>query len=328
MSLRPHVQKLVERARQLPALSAAMVYPCDGDSLQLALSGSFAGYLAPTLVGPEMRIRDIANRAGIDISRFAIVDTPDDPAQAAARAVRLAGEGHVDALIKGAMSDGELLTPVAALDSGLRTETRLSHASFLDLPGVNRWLLLADALLNVTPNLAAKRDIVQNTARLAAALGQSSPNVAILAGMDVVATALPSTSEAAALKSMAIEGLFPGAVVDGPMLPDAALWADDTRIHSTRNDMAGRADVLIAPTLESAVMVLRTLTGATQGLACGVVLGARVPIVVPARSDSMEVRMASCVIALLVAAHANAAARQTSASAASIVPAASSRVAA
>ena len=240
--------------------------------------------------------------------------------------MRLAADGRVDALIKGAMSDGELLAPVAALDSGLRTETRLSHASFLDLPGMNRWLLLADSLLNVTPNLAAKKDIVQNTARLAMALGQASPNVALLAGMDVVATALPSTSEAAALKSMAVEGLFPGAIVEGPMLPDAALRGDAAarRIRRTTT-WPGRADVLIAPTLETAVMVLRTLTGITHGLACGIVLGAKVPIVVPSRSDSMEMRMASCVIASLAAAHA-AAGRQ--ASAAAIVPAAASRVAA
>ena len=326
MSLRPHVQKLVEKTRQLPALSAAMVFPCDADSLQLALSGSFAGYLAPTLVGPEARIRDVANRSAIDISRLALVNTPDDPKAAASHAVRLAADGRVDALIKGAMLDGELLAQVAAPDSGLRTETRLSHASFLDLPGMNRWLLLADSLLNVTPNLAAKKDIVQNTARLAMALGQASPNVALLAGMDIVATALPSTSEAAALRSMAVEGLFPGAIVEGPMLPDAALHGDPPRDASAHNDMAGRADVLIAPTLETAVMVLRTLTGITHGLACGIVLGAKVPIVVSSRNDSMEVRMASCVIASVAAAHASAAGRQVSAAA--IVPAAASRVAA
>ncbi len=303
-----------------------MVFPCDSDSLQLALSGSFAGYLAPTLVGPENRIRDVANRAGLDISRLPIVNTADDPKDAALAAVGLASRGGVAALIKGAMSDGELLAPVAAPESGLRTESRLSHAAFLDLPGISRWLLVADALLNVTPNLAAKKDIVHNTVRLALALGQPTPAVALLAGMDVVATALPSTSEATALKSMAVEGLFPGAIVDGPLMPDAALRGDDGRGNGARSEVTGRADILIAPSLETAVMVMRTLTGITQGLACGIVLGARVPIVVPARSDSMEMRMASCVIASLAAAHAASVAKQTSA--ASIVPAAASRVAA
>ena len=321
MSQRLHVQKLVERARQLPALAAAMVYPCDSESLQLALSGSFAGYLAPTLVGPEQRIRDAANRAGIDISRLPIDATADDPVAAAERGVRLAADGAVAALIKGAMSDRDLLAPVAAAESGLRGDTRLSHALFLDLPGVNRWLLVADALLNMTPNLAAKRDIVQNTVRLAIALGNAAPQVALLAGMDVVATALPSTSEAAALKSMAVDGAFPGAIVDGPLLPDVALGFDERA-------GAGRvgADVLIAPSLEAAVMVAKSLAGISRGLACGIVLGAKLPIVVPGRGDSMEMRMASCVIASLAAAHASSTSRQPSA--ASIVPAAASRVAA
>jgi phosphate acetyltransferase len=321
MSQRLHVQKLVERARQLPALAAAMVYPCDSESLQLALSGSFAGYLSPTLVGPEQRIRDVANRAGIDISRLPIDATPDDPVAAAERGVRLAADGAVAALVKGAMSDRDLLAPVAAAESGLRGDTRLSHALFLDLPGVNRWLLVADALLNMTPNLAAKRDIVQNTVRLAIALGNATPQVALLAGMDVVATALPSTSEAAALKSMAVDGAFPGAIVDGPLFPDVALGFDERA-------GAGRvgADVLIAPSLEAAVMVAKCLAGLSRGLACGIVLGAKLPIVVPGRGDSMEMRMASCVIASLAAAHATSTSRQPSA--ASIVPPAASRVAA
>ena len=317
MSQRAHVQKLVERARQLPALAAAVVYPCDGESLQLALSGSFAGFLAPTLVGPEARIRDTANRAAIDISRLPIVGTADDPAVAAARAVELAATGAVAALIKGAMSDRDLLTPVAAPGSGLRGDTRLSHALFLDVPGIDRWLLVADAQLNLTPNLAAKRDIVQNTVRLAIALGNAAPRVALVAGMDVVATVLPSTSEAAALKSMAADGAFSGAIVDGPLLPDGALDGE--------RDRPG-ADVLIAPSLEAAVMLSRSLVAVGRGLACGVVLGAKLPIVVPAHGESIETRMASCVIASLAAAHAQGAARAQSAAA--IVPPAASRVAA
>jgi phosphate acetyltransferase len=317
VSQRPHVQKLVERARQLPPLAAAVVYPCDAESLQLALSGSFAGYLAPTLVGPEARIRDAANRAAIDISRLPVVGTADDSAAAAARAVELAASGAVSALVKGALSDRDLLTPVAASASGLRGDTRLSHALFLDLPGVDRWLLVADAQLNLTPNLAAKRDIVQNTVRLAIALGLPAPRVALVAGMDAVAAVLPSTSEAAALKSMAADGAFPGAIVDGPLLPDAAL--DGEPGHPG-------ADILVAPSLESAVMLSRGLVAVRHGLACGIVLGAKLPIVVPARGESIETRMASCVIASLAAAHAQGAARAPSAAA--IVPPAASRAAA
>jgi phosphate acetyltransferase len=301
MAARPYFQKLVERTRMRPPLAAAVVYPCDGESLQVALSGAFAAYLAPTLVGPETRIRDLAGKLGLDISRLVIVDTADEPRAAGIRAAELAREGKVSALIKGSLTNEDLLAPVAAQDSGLRTERRLSHAFFLDLPGMPRGLLLADAQLNVAPNLAAKRDIVQNTIQLAIALGLAMPNVALLAAMDGPAPAFPSTADAVALKSMAAQGMFRGAIVDGPFTPDSALSADAARMNGSTSEMAGRADVLIAPSMESAIMVLRTLIALSGGLAAGIVLGARIPIVIPARNDSMEVRMASCVLASLAA---------------------------
>jgi phosphotransacetylase len=300
MTSRPHLQKLVERARLLDPLPAAVVFPLDRDSLQLALSGAFAGYLEPTLVGPEQRIRDAANRAGLDISRLALVDTPDEPRAAADSAAALAREGRVQALIRGSLSPEDMLGRVADADSGLRSERRLSHAAFLDLPGQPRFLLLADASLNVAPNLAAKKDIVLNTLHLANALGLAEPRVALLAAKATVAPAFPSTSEAAALKSMAAQGAFPGAIVDGPMPPDVALSADAARVHGAKGDVAGRADVLVAPSMENATMVLRTLVGVTGGLAAGLVLGAKVPIVVPGPRDPMDVRIASCVLAALL----------------------------
>lgn len=299
---RPHLKKLVERARLLPALPAAIVFPVDRDALQLALSGAFAGYLAPTLVGPEQRIRDTANRAGLDISRLALVDAPDEPRAASQVAVQLAREGKIRALIRGSLAHEELLAAVAAQDSGLRSDRRLSQATFLDLPGQSRFLLLADAQLNVAPNLAAKRDIVLNTLDLAFALGVATPHVALLAAKNTVASAFPSTSEAAALKSMAQQGAFQGAIVDGPLTPDVALSEEAAQRQGVRSEVAGRADVLIAPTMEAAAMVLRTLTGLTGGLAAGIVLGARVPVVVPGARDSMEVRVASCVLASLAVA--------------------------
>ena len=305
MPVRPHFQRLVEKIRMRPPLVAAIAYPCDRDSLQMALSGAFAGYLAPLLVGPEARIRDAALKAGLDISRLTVVDTPDQPRAAGARAAELAREGAVSALIKGGMSDGDLLAPVAAAESGLRTERRLSHAYFLDLPGRANGMLLADALLNIAPNLAAKKDIVANTVELAHALGIATPAIALLAALDYVTAAFPSTGDAAALKAMGAQGLFRDAVVDGPLTPDSALSAEAARANGVRSEIAGRADVLVAPTMEAAAMVLRTLTGFSGGLAAGVVLGAKIPIAVPARNDSMEVRMASCVLASLVAASAN-----------------------
>ncbi len=300
MVVRPHLQRLVERIRMRPPLRAAFVFPCDRDSLQLALSGSFAGYLAPVLVGPEARLRDLANRAGLDISRLELVDTADDARAAGLRAAQLARDGQVLALVKGSLNNEELLAPVAAPESGLRTERRLSHAVFLDLPGRASGLLLADAQLNVTPNLAAKRDILQNTVDLAFALGFAAPAVALLAATDVESPAFPSTRDAIALKLMAAQGQFAGATVDGPMTPDSALSVAAARANGVTSEIAGRADVLLAPSMEAATMVLRTLIALTGGLAAGLVLGARIPVVAPARTDPIEVRMASCVLASVV----------------------------
>jgi phosphate acetyltransferase len=305
MPVRAHFQKLVEKVRVRPPLPAAIVYPCDRDSLQTALSGAFAGYLEPVLVGPEARIRDAALKAGLDISRLPIVDTPDDPRSAAQRAAEIARDGKAAALIKGSMSDAGLLGPVAAAESGLRTERRLSHAYFVDLPGRPNGLLVADAQLNIAPNLAAKKDIVANTIELARALGISAPGVALLAAMDYVTPAFPATADAAALKSMAVQGLFGATTCEGPLTADNALSADVARANGVKSEIAGRPDVLIAPTMEAASLMLRALTGLLGGLSAGIVLGARIPIVVSARTDSMEVRMASCVLAsLLVAARA------------------------
>jgi phosphate acetyltransferase len=298
---RPHLQKLVERVRFMPPLAIAFVFPCEAESLQLALAGAFAGYLAPTLVGPEPRVRDAALRAGLDISRLPIVDTADDGAVAAETAARLARDGRVRALAKGMLSDGALLAPVAAPDSGLRTDRRLSHATLLDIPGRAQPVLVADDRLNVAPTLAAKRDVLVNTVELAIALGIASPAVALLAAVDAPSAAFTSTVDAASLKAIAGDGLIRGARVDGPMTPDVALSPEAARLQGHGSEVAGHADILIAPSMESAVMVVRTLCGVTGALAAGLVLGAQVPIVVTSRSESLESRMASCVLASLVA---------------------------
>jgi phosphate acetyltransferase len=299
---RAHFQKLVERTRVLPPLAAGVVYPVEADALQAALSGAFAGYLAPVLIGPEVRIRETANRAGLDISRLPLIDTADDPRSAATRAAALARDGDLEALVKGNLGNDELLSPIAAADSGLRGETRLSHAMFVDVPGFPRGLVVADAQLNIAPNLAAKRDIVVNTLALTAALGMSAPQVALLAAIDGPASAFPSTAEAVALKSMAAQGLFGKCVVDGPLTPDMALSPEAARASGRRSEVQGSADVLIAPGMEAAIMLVRTLTGVTGGMAAGIVLGAKIPIVAARRQDSIEVRMASCVLAMLIVA--------------------------
>ena len=301
MPARPHFQKLVERVRLHAPLPAGIVFPCDRDALQMAFSGAFAGYIAPTLIGPERRIRATADNAGLDISRMPVVDTADDPRAAAAKSVQLARDGKLAALVKGSLGNEDLLGPVSAQDSGLRTATRLSHAYFVDIATQPRGYLLADAQMNVTPNLAAKRDIVQNTVRLAHALGIAVPKVALLAAMDGPAAAFASTTDAVALKSMATQGRFPAAIVDGPLTPDSALSVEAANAKGVKSDVGGLVDVLIAPSMESGLMVLRTMLALSHGLAAGIVLGARIPIVAPMRHDSIEVRMASCVLASLVA---------------------------
>jgi phosphate acetyltransferase len=301
MISRSHFQKLVEQARNFSPLKTAIVYPCDRDSLQIALSGQFAGYLDPVLVGPEARIADAAAQAGLDLSRIERVDTPDDPFAAAQQAVALARGGAIKALIKGSLYPDDLMRAVAAPDSGLRTERRLTHAFYVDVPNFARPFVLSDAVLNIAPNLAAKRDIVQNAIELARAVGMTTPQVAVLAAVEGVTAALPATGDAASLAKMAGQGLINGAVVEGPLTVDSALSAAAARANGIESKMAGLADVLIVPSLESGAMMLQMLTAMFGALAAGLVLGAKVPVVLSSRSDTMEVRMASCVLASLVA---------------------------
>ena len=298
---RPHFQRLVEQVRNFPPLPTAIVYPCDRDSLQIALSGQFAGYLAPVLVGPEARIADAAAQAGLDLSRIKRVDTPDDPFAAAQQAVLLARNGEVHALIKGSLYPDDLMRAVAAPDSGLRGERRLTHAFLVDVPNFARPFLLSDAVLNIAPTLAAKREIVQNAIELARAVGITTPQVAVLAAVQGVTAALPATGDAASLAKMAGQGLINGAVVEGPLTVDSALSTTAARANGIESKIAGHADVLIVPSLESGAMMLQMLTALFGALAAGVVLGAKVPVVLASRSDTMEVRMASCVLASLVA---------------------------
>src|ERR1700751_4642061 len=301
MVVRPHFQRLVDLARNMPPLPAAVVYPCDRDSLQNALSARFAGYLPPILVGPEKRISDAAAQAGLDLSRIDLIETPDDPFAAAQRAVALAKNGETQALIKGSLYPDDLMRAVVAPETGLRGERRLTQAFFVDVPGYGRGFVLSDAVLNIAPTLGAKRDIVQNAIDFAQALGVPQPQVAVLSAVEGVTPALPATGDAAALAKMAAQGLITGGVVDGPLTADAALSPAAARAGNVSSQVAGNADVLIVPGMESGALLLRALVGMFGALAAGVTLGAKVPIVLSARSESMEVRMASCVLASLVA---------------------------
>ena len=296
MPSRPHVQRLVQRARTLAPLRTGFVYPCDAATLQLALASSFAGLVEPVLIGPEQRIRELALQSNVDVSRFRVQNTDDNPRAAADIAVTLARNGAVWALMKGALGNDELLTPVALPLSGLCTERKLSHAHFIDMPSRAEPMLLVDALLNINASLSAKRDMLRNAVDLASALGVPAPHVSLVSGIGVVTPALRSTEDAAALLAMAQEGVFGAATLEGPVTADVALFP-----KRTKPDGAPSLDVLLAPGMESASMLLRTLVATTGALAAGLVLGARVPIVAPLRSESTEVRMASCVLACLYA---------------------------
>jgi phosphotransacetylase len=208
----------------------------------------------------------------------------------------------VRALIKGSLYPDDLMRAVAAPDAGLRGERRLTHACFLDVPGFGRSFLLSDAVLNIAPNLAAKREIVQNAIDLAQALGTLNPQVAVLAGVEGVTPALPATGDAAALAKMAKQGMITGGTVAGPLTADSALSLDAARANGVDDPVAGHADVVIVPALDAGSLMLRTLTAMSGALAAGIVLGAKVPIVLAGRNDTMEVRMAACVLASLVAA--------------------------
>jgi phosphotransacetylase len=302
MHSRPHFQRLAADARILPPLAAAIVHPCDRESLQCALSGAFAGILSPVLVGPTPRIRAAADAAGLDVSRLPIVDAADDARASTLRAVELAAAGQVHALIRGALGIDELLAPVAAPERGLRGEHRLSHVHVLDLPGHAKPLLVADALLNFNPGLAAKRDILHNTLAFATALGLARPQVALLAAIDVVSPAFPSTGDAAALCAMAREGAFGSARLEGPVTAETALAGESAHAGGARPDGVHPPDVLLAPNMECATLLVQTLAAITGGLAAGLVMGARVPIVASARSEGIEARLASCVLASLQAA--------------------------
>jgi hypothetical protein len=301
MHSRPHFQRLAADARLLPPLAAAIVHPCDRESLQCALSGAFAGILSPVLVGPTSRIRATADAAGLDGSRLPIVDAADDARASTLRAVELAAAGDVHALIRGALGIDELLAPVAAPERGLRGEHRLSHVHVLDLPGHAKPLLVADALLNFNPGLAAKRDILLNTLAFATALGVARPQVALLAAIDVASPAFPSTGDAAALCAMAREGAFGSARLEGPITAETALAGEAPHAGGARPD-GGHPDVLLAPNMECATLLVQTLAAITGGLAAGLVVGARLPIVASARSEGIEARLASCVLASLQAA--------------------------
>jgi phosphate acetyltransferase len=278
-----------------------VVHPCDQSSLEGAIDAARLGVIAPTLVGPRSRIEAVAREFGIDITGVAVLDAPFSHASAE-RAVELVREGKVEALMKGSLHTDELMAAVVKRDIGLRTARRVSHCFVMDVPTHREPLIITDAAVNIAPTLEDKVDIVQNAIDLAHALSVMEVRVAILSAMETVNPKVPSTIEAAALCKMADRGQITGAILDGPLALDNAISLESVKIKRINSPVAGRANVLVVPNLEAGNMLAKSLSFLANADAAGIVLGARVPIILTSRADSVITRVASCAVAALVAA--------------------------
>jgi phosphate acetyltransferase len=293
-------QRLIDYCKDLPPLPTAVVHPCDKSSLGGAIESAYMGLIAPILVGPRERIEAVAKENGIVISDFPIVDAPYSQAAAAA-AVQLVREGKAEALMKGSLHTDELMGAVVKRDSGMRTGRRVSHCFVMDVPGHEDALIISDAAVNIAPTLEEKRDIVQNAIDLAHALMAKEVRVAILSATESINPKVPSTVEAAALCKMVDRHQITGAVVDGPLALDNAIDPEAAKIKQIDSPVAGRANVLIVPDMEAGNMLAKSLSFLAGADAAGIVLGARVPIILTSRADSAMTRHASCAVAVLVA---------------------------
>jgi phosphate acetyltransferase len=293
-------ERLLALAKALPPLPTAVVHCCDESSLTSAVEAAQMGLVAPILVGPIGRIKTIADKHGLDISRFEIVDTPHSHASAE-HGVRLVREGRAECLMKGSLHTDELMGAVVAREGGLRTARRISHCFVMDVPTYSEVLIVSDAAVNIAPTLEEKVDIVQNAIDLAHALGVEEVRVAILSAMETVNPKVPSTIEAAALCKMADRGQITGGILDGPLALDNAINLRAAEIKHIKSPVAGRANVLIVPDLEAGNMLAKSLSFLADADAAGIVLGARVPIILTSRADSITTRLASCAVAAFVA---------------------------
>ncbi len=293
-------QRLIDYCQTVPPLPTAVVHPCDQSSLVGAAEAAQLGLIAPILVGPVERIRKVARDSGISIADYALVDAPYSEAAAQA-AVGLVREGKAEALMKGSLHTDELMAAVVRRDSGLRTGRRVSHCFVMAVPGHDTALIITDAAVNIAPTLEEKMDILQNAIDLAHALMIDEVRVAVLSAMETVNPKVPSTIEAAALCKMVDRKQITGALVDGPLALDNAIDPEAARIKGIDSPVAGRANVLMVPDLEAGNMLAKSLSFLAGADAAGIVLGARVPVILTSRADSTLTRRASCAVAVLVA---------------------------
>ncbi|HPA00748.1 MAG TPA: bifunctional enoyl-CoA hydratase/phosphate acetyltransferase [Chiayiivirga sp.] len=294
------LQRLFAHVAMLEPVRVAVVHPCDALSLEGALDARDAGLIVPVLVAPRARLEAVAAEAGLDLSGLEIEDVPHSHA-AASRAAELACRGRVEALMKGSLHTDELMGAIVARESGLRTKRRVSHCFVLQTPHYPRPFLVTDAAVNLAPDLMQKADIVQNAIDLAHAIGVPEPKVAILAAVETVMASMQATLDAAALCKMADRGQITGGLLDGPLAFDNAVSPAAARTKGIVSPVAGQADILVVPDLESGNMLAKQLMYLGQAASAGIVMGARVPVVLTSRADSRESRLASCAIALLLA---------------------------
>ncbi|WP_293494829.1 bifunctional enoyl-CoA hydratase/phosphate acetyltransferase [Phenylobacterium sp.] len=296
------LQRLMRMAEAQPPLRTAVVHPVDALSITGAVEAARRGLIEPILIGPAARVRAAAQAAGLDLGGLELIDV-EHSHQAAARACELAAKGEAAAIMKGALHSDELLEAVIAGQSGLRTERRMSHVFVLDVPSYPRPLLVSDAALNVAPDLATKRDIVQNAIDCAHAMDIAEPKVAILSAVETVNPKMISTLDAAALCKMADRGQIVGGKLDGPLAFDNAISLEAAEAKGIKSAVAGRADILIVPDIESGNMLAKQLFYLSNAQSAGIIMGARVPIILTSRADPAASRLASCALAILVSQH-------------------------
>jgi phosphate acetyltransferase len=292
--------RLIARAKQVPPATTIIVHPCDETSLRGPIEAAEAGIIKPILVGTALKIKNVARSAQLDIDRYEIIDTPHSEA-AAAKAVELIRQSKAELLMKGSLHTDELMRAVTSGQQGLRTARRISHVFIMDVPAYSETIFITDAAINIFPDLDAKRDIVQNAIDLFTQVGLGTPRVGILSAVETVTSKIPSTIEAAALCKMAERGQITGGILDGPLAFDNAIDPEAARIKGIKSEVAGRAQILVVPDLEAGNMLAKNLSFMAKADSAGIVLGARVPIILTSRADSVRSRMASCAVAVLYA---------------------------
>lgn len=293
-------QRLIEAAKGGDNVPTAVVHPCSAMTITAACEAADAGFIDPILIGPEARILEAARDAGKDISAYRIVES-EHSHHSAQIAVDLVRKGEAILIMKGALHTDELMGAIVKRETGLRTERRISHAYVMDVPGHSEPIIITDAAINIAPDLSCKADIIRNAIDLAHVIGKSEPKVAILAAVETVNPAMPATIDAAALCKMADRGQITGGLLDGPLAFDNAVSEGAAREKGIVSKVAGKADIFVVPDLEAGNMLAKQLTFLGDADAAGVVLGARVPMILTSRADSVRTRLASCAVAVLMA---------------------------